>query len=529
MTPSITDQSDKPYVGYLRLTVDRNGQKIGYEVQRERIEAWAAYAGVTIGAWFQDRDITAADWKVERPQYERMLAEVGAGLWGGIVVWRLDRLVRLSYEFERCNRIMEMCGGAIVSIDPGVDTRTTIGKTMMRIIVMIAEMEVDAMRARARGHRQAIAAAGKYNGGGPRSFGFVGVVKDEEGNVLNKGEANIVHNQHEVELIREAAHRIAFQGWGWSDVLEEWATRLGENGQPAPVLGPSGKPMRVQTLKNILTSDRIMGIRKYTTDNPETGEPMTATTAAEWQPILNRNTVDALRSLSVTREPTGAKREYPLSNLLKCGRCGFPMTGVVRKWKVDGALEPHRTYHCKNDPGLKAQGACGSMRLVAEDLERYVLTATAVHLENTPAVVEAIQRENTTQADRDALQAALAEMTAVDEKLTKLTARWAADDRMSDNEYDAAHAVLADRRETARRVVSQINARIETPVPMGDDFDDLTGWLESLSLRQLRTLLTRVWGRMAVDNRLREGKHFHPDRVILEPRRDAREVDAVGK
>jgi site-specific DNA recombinase len=270
----------KPLAAYLRLSVDRDGRKIGYDVQRAAIQAWAQRNGHTIGKWYQDKDLTAADRKVQRPEYEQMLTDVDAGTWGGIVVWKLDRLVRLAYEFERCLRMLEDARGVLFTVEPDISTDPDnfVGPIMMRILIMVAEMEIANMKARARGHRLERAERGMFNGGGPRPFGFVGAIKDDEDRYVNVGEAGVRHDEAEAGLLREAARRIAWEGWGWTDVLKEWA------GRSEPVVGTTGKPMAVTTLRTILTSNRIIGLREYAVENPDTGEILQLTSKAVWEP-----------------------------------------------------------------------------------------------------------------------------------------------------------------------------------------------------------------------------------------------------
>src|SRR4051794_39724569 len=98
-SPSVSTVSPlgikKPWLAYFRLTVDRDGNKIGYEVQKSAVDAWAVSEGIEIAGYFYDKDITAADLAKVRPGYEEMLDTAATGDYGGVAVWRLDRLVRL--------------------------------------------------------------------------------------------------------------------------------------------------------------------------------------------------------------------------------------------------------------------------------------------------------------------------------------------------------------------------------------------------------------------------------------------------
>src|SRR6478672_3537527 len=61
--------------------------------QEEACRSFAHARGWTVADVFEDVDASAYS-GVERPAYERMIREIAAGSLGGVVVWKLDRLVR---------------------------------------------------------------------------------------------------------------------------------------------------------------------------------------------------------------------------------------------------------------------------------------------------------------------------------------------------------------------------------------------------------------------------------------------------
>jgi site-specific DNA recombinase len=212
-------QRPRVVAGYIRLTVDRQGLKVGKKIQREEIQAWADREGYSV-VWFEDQDITAAKLEVVRPAYEEMLQRVAAEEFAGVVVWRLDRLVRLTREFERCFGVLEDSSTFMKDIDQKIDSESPIGKMFMRLLVMMAEMEIAAMRARALAHQQYKAENGLVSGGGLRPFGFVGAIKDEKTKkILNPDDALIKHVPEEAALIREAADRILNGGATYGDIV----------------------------------------------------------------------------------------------------------------------------------------------------------------------------------------------------------------------------------------------------------------------------------------------------------------------
>lgn len=505
----------KPLAGYLRLTVDRHGNKIGYDVQMRAIERWAEYAGETIGHWYKDKDITAADRNKERPEYEAMLADVEAGVWGGVVVWRLDRLVRLMYEIERCFRIMEDSDAFIVSIDPTtIDSRDPLGKIFMRILVMFAEMEIDTMKSRARGHRQERARDGMYNGGGPRPFGFIGAKQDPKTKkYLNVGEAGVAHNREEADLIRWAADKILEDGWSWSDVLNDWAART------PPVLGTTGKPMSIYTLQRILTGPRVAGKREYTFEDPETGEEQTTLVTAKWEPILDEDTWKKLGQLIAVKGKNGPKELYLLSGLLLCGKCKRPLTGARRKYEIQGQPASTRTYRCRSDHANKQLGSCGKLSVVAESVERIVIANILTRFKQTPELLEALARKE--EVPDAQLVEALETIRRCDEQAKELGRRLVTPgtSALTMSALLAATEQLDAERSAATAVVDRFSKRLTVPVPDSGQQEDLMGWfVDFLSLAQQRKVVTALFASMEIAATGRSGRHFNPNRLILKDR-----------
>jgi len=496
----------KPLAGYLRLTEDREGRKIGYEVQKEAIERWAAYAGRTVGRWYQDRDITAADKNVRRDQYEEMLADVEAGTWGGVVVWRLDRLVRLTYEFERCYRIMENTGGIIVSIDPSViSSEDELGRVFMRLLVIFAEMEINAMRARARGHRRALAKAGKANGGGPRAFGFAGAVKDEDGKYLNVGHVGIDHVPDEIEHMREAARRIAWEGWEWTDVITDWNDR--------GIAGTTGKPVSVTTLITMLTSLRAAGKREYELEDEETGEVTRAVRDAQWEPVLDMATWERLQTLRKKLGPRGPRRQYLMSGEALCGRCDHPLEGKRIQVTRGGQRVERFNYYCDSDVDSKARGHCGKLNIMVEPVDEMVKAFILRRFEVTPSLVTSLN-ELSTESHTE-LNAATEEIEKLKARKTDLAQRFAAGTLDADD-WEAAREPIVLAIDHQRAVIRRITSRLAVPVPGDDDWTNLSDWWDGLVLNQ-RKILTRVLVDCTILP-LQSGPRFNPARVILEPR-----------
>lgn len=495
--------------GYLRLSEDRNGVKIGYDVQQKAIQRWADAHDYEV-VWFKDEDITAGDRKKVRKHYERMLSEVGAGKFLGIVVWRLDRLVRLTREFERCFGVVEDADCFIYDVESKLSTESEVGKMIVRILVMFAEMELTAMRARARAHQQWKAEHGILSGGGFRPFGFVGVERDPvTKKIVNQGQALIAHVPDEAALIRKAADQIVKHGASFADVAREW--------EAAGIKGTNGKWVGLDALIQILTRPRIAGLREYEIEDDETGEITVDYSKAVWDPILDRQTWESIRRLIKQRGARSQQKDYLLTDgLIVCDICGTPMIGNATKDPKTG--QRNGNYRCNPSLNAKKNGACGGPLVRADYVEDTVLELMFARFDETPQLIDLVHADDDAEAARK-VREANDEIREVDIELADV-ARMAYlprdhPDRIDRVAFKAINQTLLERKAEAERII-EINAALSGyPVPVGDERNDIRGWFDGLGHGQKRSFLRRHVQLVAITRRLSARKVFDPNRVKL--------------
>jgi DNA invertase Pin-like site-specific DNA recombinase len=494
--------------GYTRLSVDRNGNKIGYEIQRAAIERWAGAYGYTV-VWYQDKDITAADKDIVRPEYERMLADLQTGTIIGVIVWRLDRLVRLTREFERCFAIVEDAGGFIVDVDQEFTTKTATGKLIMRLLVILAEMEIASMKTRQLAHQRQKAKDGKHHGGGQRAFGFVGAVRNEKGEIINSGDIGVRHVKAEADLLREAARRIAHEGERISEVVRDWSQRT------PPVVGTRGKPFTVGTLGELLTSHRVAGYR-ITEEYDEKSERWTITQHdAVWEPIIDRPTWTRLCNMRQRRENGPQPAAYLLGGgLATCGRCDGALVGAQRPvYQRKGASEPQqvkeKSYKCNK---------CYRTNVKASDVELIAIARLFTRIAESPEVLD--QAATADDGVNAELTAAYAEIDECRDELVILAQRRHLphdhDDRLEEFEYAASRAEVRARWQEAKQRATRLAQSVSFPTPVGTERDDLHAWFERQTDGQRQAFLRAHISRIRIDPpSVRGRRYFDSTRVRL--------------
>jgi DNA invertase Pin-like site-specific DNA recombinase len=133
--------------GYVRVSqvAGRAGETfISPSVQRGQIETWVRMNGATLGTVFEELDESGA--RSDRPKLLEALARAERGETQGIVVAKLDRFGRSLVDGLANIERLSDAGAIFVSVQDGLDLSTPTGKFVVRIMLSMAEMELDRIR-----------------------------------------------------------------------------------------------------------------------------------------------------------------------------------------------------------------------------------------------------------------------------------------------------------------------------------------------------------------------------------------------
>ncbi len=137
---------------YARQSVDKE-DSISIESQ---IELCLREVGNHPHRIFRDKGYSGKN--TERPDFQDMMAAVRQGGVSRIIVYRLDRISRSVLDFANVISELQKYGVEFVSITERFDTSTPIGKAMLMIVMVFAQLEretiqqrvIDAYRSRSR-------------------------------------------------------------------------------------------------------------------------------------------------------------------------------------------------------------------------------------------------------------------------------------------------------------------------------------------------------------------------------------------
>src|SRR5215212_5796952 len=146
------------YVRISSRTQDTQGQE-------PDLKRWAQGQKEQPPKWYRDKFTGRT---MDRPGFNRLLADVRAGKIGRVVVWRLDRLGRTAKGLTALFEDLTALKVDLVSLKDGLDLATPAGRLMAKVLAGVAAYETEVRAERIRAGQAAARAAGKTWGGSPK-------------------------------------------------------------------------------------------------------------------------------------------------------------------------------------------------------------------------------------------------------------------------------------------------------------------------------------------------------------------------
>ncbi len=145
------------------------------EAQENELKKYCEYKGYKIRKTLIERGKSAGNTK--RPEYQMLLTDVKEQKINAVIVKKLDRLSRSLLDFESFMKLAQENNVEFISIKDSFDTTTALGKAMLRIAMIFAQLEREQTSERLIDVFAFRASQGLYNGG-VRPFGYTNINKE---------------------------------------------------------------------------------------------------------------------------------------------------------------------------------------------------------------------------------------------------------------------------------------------------------------------------------------------------------------
>jgi len=172
---------------------------------------------------YEDRGFSGKD--TNRPAFESMMRDIKAGLISKVVVYKLDRISRSTLDFARIVDVFKKYNIDFISSTEKFDTSTPIGKAMLQIIMVFAELERETIQKRIKDNYYSRGKKGFFMGG-TVPYGFRKVITIIDGHKTSTFEKDFEQLPHLLKMYELYANTDMSLG-NISDYLNE-------NNVPAP-------------------------------------------------------------------------------------------------------------------------------------------------------------------------------------------------------------------------------------------------------------------------------------------------------
>lgn len=287
-----------------------------------------------------------------RPEFLKLIEDIKKGFITKVVVYKLDRFSRSVLDFSNTWEILSKQHVEFVSVNEKFDTSTPIGKAMLFIIIVFAQMERETIAERVTDNYYQRAELGSWMGG-PAPYGF------EIGRIEKNGSKvpTLIPNEN-MEHIKEIYTMYA----GQEVSLGEVAAWLNEKG----ISGVKRKTWNNVTLARLLSNPayvkadadvyayyKVLGVhvankleefqgiyggllvgKRGASTRQRKAISEAKFSIANWEGVIDSNTwllcQDRLRA-NLQIKNTGKGRYCWLSGILKCEECGRSVRVTVDK------------------------------------------------------------------------------------------------------------------------------------------------------------------------------------------------------
>jgi len=362
-----------------------------------------------------------------RPQMIKLLADIEQGLYDAVLIVDLDRLSRGDGEEQaRIKRIMRQNDTLVITPQKVYNMADDTDELTADMFGMLGRFEYKQIKKRFRRGKRIGASMGNWtNGTAPYPYEYQQYY-DEETGELKINKKGLVVNTEKNKLYRYMLEAVLNSGISPNGISYE----LNKKGIPSP----RGTKWNGSVIQRILQDETHLGriISNKTTGDghrikrSKDSKPVKKNDKSEW--IIVENCHEAVKTqeehnaliLYFSRDGIGRKRHpqkpkeiYPLSGLIRCGKCGHTLTIYGRADR--GYLEVKPCWY--KDPYGNRCGNKGGQASLIQDAIIQELSRYEQELQTAIMSADTDSKDNTLIAEIDFLQA---EIRKTEQKLNRI-------------------------------------------------------------------------------------------------------------
>lgn len=456
------------------LEQDFNSLDAQREACEQYIRAQAGAGWQLVPDHYNDGGFTGAN--LDRPAFQRLMADVEAGRVDVVVVYKVDRLSRSLLDFAGVMGRFEQAGVSFVSVTQSFSTADSMGRLTLNLLLSFAQYEREMIADRTRDKIAASRRRGMWTGG-QVPLGYE--VQDKK-LVINELEAVRVREIFDLYLELQSALAVARQLNARDRTTKRHRSQDGRLRE--------GRAWSKDAVLRVLQNPVFAGYMPYGDELHE----------GEHQAIIDRQTFARTRALLQGKggggPGEGRNPAYLLRGLLRCACCGHTLTPASTR-KGDKEYRYYRST-ARDDLGREA---CQARPLPARAIEDFVVqrireaTADGSLARDVARKVAARLEEQRKelQTERRTLPPAIAALSAEGKKLAESL-------QLLDG---PARRLLEERLREVAGPLGRHEARlaeVERQLAHLDTVEVETGWVA-----RVLADFDAVWDVLTVENRAR--------------------------
>ena len=345
---------------YLRVSTLRQADVLdgSLDAQEARLRSYVEFENNSKeSAWiisgvYREEGRSGKDLK--RPEFQQMMKDIKKGKINTVIISKIDRLTRSLKDFSALWDNFQKRGVEVISLNEKFDTTTAIGRAMLSIVLIFAQLEREQTGERTASTMQYRAEQGLWNGG--RIVGY-DLDPDNKGTLkVNPEQAKIVKKAFDLCLETGSAGQAQKNLNALGYRMPVYESRRGKT--------HGGTLFNKQSIINMLQNPVYLG--KITWN----GKVYDGNHKAIIDKKLFSHVQEILSENRKTRSNQKLPREhvYLLQGILRCGNCGSIMTpksGIGRSTR-------YYYYQCTKNSHTGKEG-CDVKYVPAEPIENFVV------------------------------------------------------------------------------------------------------------------------------------------------------------
>lgn len=339
-------------------------------------------------------DVGYSGKNTNRPQYEQMIEDIKSGKITSVISYRLDRISRNIIDFANLLELLEKHHVTYLSATEQFDTSTPIGRAMIYIVMVFAQLERETIAGRIADNYKFRCTQGLFMGGNT-PFGY-----DSERISLDGKKISILTPNEQAETLQRM-----FKLFTSNHSIFSICRTLNQEG----ILTSKGSSWVNNSIKRVLRNIspccadenlyHYLIAKGYQVVNPledfdgkhgmclffkqknrnqQTEVSQQIAVVGMHRPLISSEQFIHAQSILDKRNPVRSKRSSRtfLAGLVKCKECGYSFG--LKYTSKNGS--DYCYYHCR---GRETRGICqNSMYIPAQELESGILKLCMKHLKN---------------------------------------------------------------------------------------------------------------------------------------------------